>query len=60
MEFDLRLTERLVEGMRRVWCIDAHAHIVPESVQNATPKDALSVYRQYVRLPMLASGLPYS
>lgn len=60
MEFDAGLIERLVASLRQMPCIDAHAHLVPETVQNATPKDALSVYRQYVRLPMLASGLPYA
>ncbi len=60
MPIGLDLVEVLTSGMRRAPSIDAHAHLMPESVQNSRPKDALSVYGQYVRLPMLASGLPYS
>lgn len=57
---DHGLIESLTNAMRREGCIDAHAHLMPEAVQNSRHKDALSVYGQYVRLPMLASGLQYS
>jgi len=54
------LIESLVDAMRRAGCIDAHAHLMPEVLQNRRHKDALSIFGQYVRIPMLASGLPYS
>jgi predicted TIM-barrel fold metal-dependent hydrolase len=60
MSIDADVIGSLVDAMRRFGCIDAHAHLMPEIVQNSRHKDALSVYGQYVRLPMLASGLPYS
>jgi predicted TIM-barrel fold metal-dependent hydrolase len=49
--------DKLTEGLDRVTIIDAHSHIMPENAQIASHRDALSVYGQYVRFPMFASGL---
>lgn len=52
--------EFMLNAMRESTCIDAHAHLMPEAVQTSRHKDAISVYGQYVRLPMFASGLSLS
>lgn len=50
-------SERLVEFFDTLTIIDAHSHLMPEKEQLAFPRDALTVFGQYVRFPLLASGL---
>ena len=50
-------TERLVEFLKNLTIIDAHSHLMPEKEQLAFPRDALTVFGQYVRFPLFASGL---
>lgn len=49
--------EQLLEAIRRIAVIDAHSHLLPEPQHVAQHRDALTVYGQYTRLPMFASGL---
>jgi len=51
------IQEKLLEAIRNMAVIDAHAHLLPEREHIAQHRDALTVYGQYSRLPMFASGL---
>jgi len=48
---------RLLERIRALPVIDGHEHLPAESVLNTELVSALTLYRQYTRLPMFASGL---
>lgn len=50
--------EELLERIRALAIIDSHQHLSPEeSDRTSIPMDALSLYAQYTRFPMMASGL---
>jgi len=49
--------EKLAEAFDQLTIIDAHSHLMPEREQVGSHKDALTVFGQYVRFPLFASGL---
>src|SRR6266851_392547 len=49
--------EKLAEAFDQLTIIDAHSHLMPEREQVGFHKDALTVFGQYVRFPLFASGL---
>lgn len=49
--------DQLVEAFDQLTIIDAHSHLMPEREQIRYHKDALTVFGQYVRFPLFASGL---
>lgn len=49
--------EALLEEIAAIPVIDAHEHLPAEGEYLKAPTDALSLYGQYTRLPMFASGL---
>lgn len=52
--------DKLVEAFDQLTIIDAHSHLMPECEQVRLHKDAISVFGQYVRFPLFASGLTTS
>jgi len=56
-EKDASVYRELLERVRAMPAVDAHEHLAAEREYLKEPVDALSVYSQYTRLPMFASGL---
>ena len=56
-EKDTSVYGEFLERFRAMPAVDAHEHLPAEREYVKAPVDALSVYSQYTRLPMIASGL---
>lgn len=53
----MKVHEELLERIRQIPTVDSHQHLSPESERTSMHVDALSLYGQYTRFPMFASGL---